>query len=344
MELKNIDFGNVFVSAGTLNFFGQGWPYHRVYKWLFKKGFDFSGATFISKTTTFSPRQGNMPIRRDCQPIVKVSGAKVYKATKEALRLRFLEMQSLFAPDCIKVDLLKGIAFNSVGLSGPGVINLLNRDIWQNMSVPFMVSFMSLGNVLKEKLNETKLFTELMMEALSEFKSPFGIQVNVLCPNTGHPTKGMIKDSLAILGVISKLGIPVDLKIGVSDAYEAGIDFIKEIERSGLCDCLTCSNAIPYGKMEDQINWKKICGNKSPLEDFGGGALSGKPLFPIVLNWLRKVRWAGVKMPIKVGGGILSSDNARVMFLNGANAIELGVVSILRPWRVKSIIDICKIK
>ena len=43
--LKGIDFGCVF-AAGTLNFFGNGWPYHKIYCALFD-GFDFTGATLI---------------------------------------------------------------------------------------------------------------------------------------------------------------------------------------------------------------------------------------------------------------------------------------------------------
>ena len=30
LKLKNINFGTIFVASGTLNFFGEGWPYHRL--------------------------------------------------------------------------------------------------------------------------------------------------------------------------------------------------------------------------------------------------------------------------------------------------------------------------
>ena len=42
--------------------------------------------------------------------------------------------------------------------------------------------------------------------------------------------------------------------------------------------------------------------------------------------------------PIIGGGGILSCDDADVILRAGANAISLGCVSMLRPWRVQSII------
>ena len=45
-----------------------------------------------------------------------------------------------------------------------------------------------------------------------------------------------------------------------------------------------------------------------------------------------------MKTPIVGGGGILSVRDAFDMLDAGANAIELGSVSILRPWRVAGII------
>ncbi len=315
LKLKNIDFGPVFVSSGTLNFFGEGWPYHRLYKRLFRKRFNFDGSTFISKTTTLLSRKGNMPLDNKLQP------------------------KEIF-PDCIRVDFRKGLVLNSVGLSGPGAVELLRSRKWQNRTEPFMISFMSLGETLEEKLKEAELFVKLLESYKYEFKAPFGVQINVSCPNTKHSTKGMINDSLAILEKFQPLNIPVDLKIGVADAIVAGIDFIKEIEASGLCDCLTCSNTIPWGRIPDQIDWKKLFGsNVSPLKHLGGGGLSGKPLKPIVLSWLKEVQEAGINMPIKAGGGILNSGDV-IDFMNaGASALEIGCVSILRPWRVQSIIQ-----
>jgi len=199
---------------------------------------------------------------------------------------------------------------------------------------------MSLGDTLEQKLKEAKNLVELLMKLKSDFRAPFGVQVNVSCPNTGHPTKKLINDSLSILEVFKPLSVPLDLKIGVVDALSAGIFFIKEIEDSGLCDCLTCSNTIPWGKLPEQINWQKIFGTDiSPLAHLGGGGLSGKELKPIVLNWLKNVRQAGISIPIKAGGGILDSRDALDYVDAGASALEIGSVAILRPWNVQDIIQ-----
>jgi dihydroorotate dehydrogenase (NAD+) catalytic subunit len=188
-------------------------------------------------------------------------------------------------------------------------------------------------------LDETKGFIDLLWR-LSNFKFRVGIQLNVSCPNTEHKTLMMIKEALGFLSCFQKIrktGVPIDLKIGVADA---SLDFIKEIEASGLADCITCSNTIKYGGMPEKINWEEFFGQKgSPLKKYGGGGLSGRPLLPIVIDWLKMVRDAGITMPIKGGGGILSLEDAKEVIGAGANAIEIGAVTILRPWRVESIIN-----
>ncbi len=315
LVLRGIDFGKICVSSGTLNFFGEGWPYHRLYKRLFKKGFDFAGSTFISKTTTLHPRDGNMPLENNLQP------------------------REIF-PDCIRVYFRMGIVLNSVGLSGPGAKALFEINKWQNRTEPFMISFMSLGETTEDKVEEAELFVDLLMSRRHEFKAPFGVQVNGSCPNTECSTDGMFNNSLAILKPFQRLEVPIDYKIGIVDAINAGVRSIKEIEYSSLCDCLTCSNTVPWGKLPGLIDWQELFGStESPLEHLGGGGLSGWPLQVIVLGWLKKVRKDRVSMPIKVGGGIMNTRDIMDFARAGASAFEIGSVSILRPWRVQKIIQ-----
>lgn len=315
LMMRGIDFGVVFAASGTLNFFGQGWQFHRLYKTLFSGRFNFDQTTFVAKTSTLFPRPGNMPLKNN------------------------LMSRSLF-PKCVKVCFVEGVVLNAVGLSGPGLYFLLRAEKWQKRRQPFEISLMSIGQTKVERLNESKLMVDLIEEHMPGFQSPFAVQVNVSCPNTGHPTAEMISESLKLLEVYQKPGVPIDLKIGVADALEAGVDYIKEIEASGLCDCITCSNTIPWGKLPYRINWTGLFGSgKSPLAHLGGGGLSGWPLQRIVLDWVRQVRDAGISLPIKAGGGILKSKDVADLYRAGANAIEIGSVAILRPWRVRNIIQ-----
>jgi dihydroorotate dehydrogenase len=106
-----------------------------------------------------------------------------------------------------------------------------------------------------------------------------------------------------------------------------------------VCDAIVCSNTIPWGQLPNQIDWERLFGtDTSPLASLGGGGLSGKPLLPIVEDWIRAARASGLRKPIVGGGGVLSSGDADRLIDAGASAIELGSVSILRPWRVAGII------
>lgn len=313
--LREIDFGTAFVSSGTLNFFGEGWRNHKILKMIFPRGFDCGEATFIAKTTTLYAREGNMSLRNDLQPMRLI-------------------------PDCIKINYSKGIMLNAVGLSGPGAEDLFYLREWQKRKDPFFISFMSLGETVEDQVREAEKFVAMLLFFLDEFQTDIGIQVNGSCPNTEHSTSDVFASSLAILEPFQKLGIPIDYKIGVADALTAGVTAIKEIERSGLCDCLTCSNTIPWGKLPELINWPDLFGSdESPLKKYGGGGLSGKPLKPIVESWLRKVRSARVTMPVKAGGGVLGPDDALDFLRAGADGVEIGAMSQLRPFRVRDTIE-----
>ncbi len=310
MKLRGIDFGSIFLASGTLNFFGQGWPYHRLFKLLFPGLFDFRGATFISKTTTLGPRLGNLSLGFDLEP-------------------------TEWFPRCIRVYPWSGMVLNSVGLSGPGANFLLRENRWQKLKEPFLISFMPTGAISRTRLEETKIFIDLLATHLPEFQAPIGLQLNLSCPNTGHNTTELVTEALLLLEIAARLGRPLDLKINAL----VKVELVKEIADSKLCDVITCSNTIPWGELTEEIDWVRLFGStQSPLVDFGGGGLSGRPLLPIVTDRIRRFRDAGIAIKLKAGGGILEKGDVLKMKQAGADAVEIGSVAILRPWRVGPII------
>ncbi len=309
MNIKNINFDNCFLASGVLNFFGDGWWYDAWYRALIP-GFKITEkTTFVTKTTTFNGQIGNMPLNKNFRPRELV-------------------------PKSIKVYPLKGIILNAVGLSGPGAKILFESNKWQQINQPFFISFMAIGDNLTQRIEETKKFTDMLIDYLPEFKTKIGLQINISCPNTKHGTKDLMNEALMILKLVAKSKLPIDLKVNALVSNEV----VKEIEMSKLCDILTLSNTIPYGI--DEINWKKILRQKqSPLKHLGGGGLSGRAIFPLVLDKIKSLRSTGIKMPIKGSGGIFSATDVDKMKTAGANAIEIGTVLILRPWRVKAIVN-----
>ncbi|MFA5184124.1 MAG: hypothetical protein WC456_01200 [Patescibacteria group bacterium] len=312
MILRNIYFSNCWVASGALSFFGEGYWHHDLLRRLVHEFKNVDNCTFVAKTVTLDSRQGNMPLDKHFQP-------------------RELK------PKCIKIKPFKGIVLNSVGLSNPGTIAILKTGHWQGITQPFFISFMAIGYNLIGRLDETKRFVELLAANLSEFRAPIGLQINISCPNIQHNTQELVNEAIKMLQIASELNIPLDLKANIFLPDRLA----QEIDASGLCDILTLSNTIPYGTENLGLDWKRLFGETSPLKKYGygNGGLSGKPVLPLVLKKIEELRMAGVTMPIKGSGGILKSADVYAMKKAGANAIEIGSVLMLRPWRVKEIVD-----
>lgn len=306
--LKGVNFGKCFISAGTLNFFGEGWRMpHKFYELL--PGFNFTGTTFISKTTTIDAREGNMRLKEDLQP------------------------KELF-PRCIKAYPSKKIMLNAVGLSGPGAEHLFRLGKWQAKKEPFFISFMAVNGTKEERWNEMRRFICLTKNHLPYFNAKIGLEINFSCPNAGHDTEKLINEAADLLTIARELNLPLIAKVN------ALINplLIKNLVLRGLCDAISVSNTIPYGQLPDDIDWEDLFGKESPLKKYGGGGLSGQPLLPITASWITKARHAGIAIPIIGGGGILSEEDVDLIKAAGANAMSISSVAILRPWKVADII------
>lgn len=310
MELRGIKFQPVFDASGARNFDGSGWWYHQYLHYL---GLDFTGSTFVAKTTTYDPRPGNMQLQNDgITPLQKF-------------------------PDCVKINFLKGAALNAVGLSGPGAAALLNKNIWQQWPEPFFVSFMAVRPTKSERLDETKKFIELLASHQNKFTSKFGLQLNLSCPNVGSIAHDdFLKETEELLRIANQLNIPLIPKLSITTPTVIATS----IAQLTTCDALCVSNTLPWGSFPDKVNWKNIFGtSESPLKKYGGGGLSGAPLLPLVESWIKDATstWK-IKKPIQAGGGILKASDVDRMKNAGASSIFVGSVAFLRPWNIRSII------
>ncbi len=307
MHLRGIDFGHVLDASGARGFFGEGYPHHR---WLGPIGLDFTGSTFVAKTTTLYPRTGNMPLRGDLSP-------------RELL------------PKCIVVKPWKGIALNAVGLSGPGAKTLLDDGRWQRRTEPFFLSFMSVEESPADRSDELKAFVRLLEPRLKEFRAPVALQINVSCQNTGLHFTNLVQEIHNALEIASALRIALVPKISVATPPEDAV----AAARHPACAALCITNTVLFGTMSDRIDWKKLFGSEtSPLAKYGGGGLSGAPLLGLVFEWLLHARSAGLTIPVNAGGGILSPVDAGLLLAAGADSIFLGSITMLRPWRMQSVI------
>ena len=314
MKLRGIDFGNILGGSGVQGFFGEGYWFHKLWRPF---GLNFEGMTFVSKTATVIPREGNMPLNRDWTP------------------------KSIF-PACIKVRPLEGVMLNSIGLSNPGLKALLDSRKWQKRKSPFLISITSIANNRDERMREFTVMAGMIETRRSSlvrengFSAPIGLQINLSCPNSGENAKVLMDEWARILEAINELipGAPLMPKFSIASAP---IKAILELNSHPACDAICVSNSLPFGW--EGIDWKKVWGtNTSPFAKLGGGGLSGKALRPLVCEWIARVRDAGFTKPINGGGGILSSKDVDRYRDAGASSVFIGSVAVLRPWRARAII------
>ena len=292
-------FGKVYISSGALGIDGKGYWYDKILNLI--PGHNFKSATFIAKTVTWDKRDGNLPLKDNLQPKDKF-------------------------PKCVKFYPFEGSMMNAVGVSSPGLKNLLDRRIWSNIEDLFLISIIPVKNTPEERIEEIDFMARMISLCWSEFKNIVGIQLNISCPNTGIDIGDYIKEVQEYINILYEHAFPIDLKINMLISPEF-------IDRLYNYNIVTCSNTIPYRSIPE-IDWDKYSG----LESMGGGGLSGPILLPYVIDWIKRFREINKTIPIKACGGIFHKDDVDKVVEAGADAIEIGTVKLFRPWRIKSII------
>ena len=314
MELRGIEFGHVFGASGVQGFFGEGYQHHSLLHMV--PGFSFDGMTFVAKTTTLEPRAGNMPLARDGYS------------------------QGSMFPDCIVVKFWKGAMLNAVGLSGPGARSLFACGRWQERTEPFMLSFMSVEETAEQRIRELELFVAILNHHIKHgrLRVPVALQMNFSCPNVGLDPSELVDEVELALSIASRLEIPLVPKFNLMIDPKVAA----RISYNSACDAICCSNTVPFGELGHEISWVSLFNTSdpdlSPLAEYGGGGLSGAPIFGSLVRWVADARKAHLNKPIMAGGGIMSAEDVLVLKNVGASSVFIGSVVNLRPWRVQSII------
>lgn len=314
MHLNGIDFGRAWCCSGARSFFGEGYPFHR---WLGPLAPDFRGSTLVAKTTTLEVRPGNMPLGADLMPVER-------------------------RPACIRINFRRAAVLNAVGLSGPGLAALLADGRWQDRGEPFLLSFMAGGDDQERRLGEAAAFGEYLAVSRPSFRAPFALEVNLSCPNVIHP-EYPVAESVALLSALAEYLPCVPLIPKFSVLSSPGD--VARLGETPYCSAACVSNTIPWGAMPHRIDWRGLFGGgppparESPLAHLGGGGLSGAPLTGLVREWVAEFRRISDK-PLVAGGGVMRPADATALLDLGADAVEVGSVAIVRPWRVGRIIRV----
>lgn len=321
VKIGGVNFNPAFAASGAMGNFGENYFHHKILSAL--DLLDKSGTTFVSKTATFYSRDGNMPYYDDPE--------KFY-GTKELI------------PKCIQVDLKTGNTLNAVALSNPGLEEFLKTGLWQQKENPFWISIMSVAETVETRKYEMLSMIELINDYKYNFRTDFGLQINLSCPNTNHDPCALISEADEMVRIAGKLNVPIMAKFSIASAP---IDALLELENNPSLDAICVSNTIPYGwqpgllyknMSNASLDWENIFGINSPLEKIGGGGLSGPVIKPFVLHYIKELRKAGFKKHINGGGGISCADDVNLYKKAGADSIFYGSVANTRPWRVEEII------
>jgi dihydroorotate dehydrogenase len=315
IKIGNLCFPKVICAPGTFGFFGEGYPFHKYLKYI--PGFS-QNVVFAAKTVTAHSREGNMPMKKDnITPL------------------------SLF-PKCVYVDFFKGHVINAVGLTNKGIDWTMQKNNWQKRDDNYFISFMSVVPDLEDKITELRYFCN----AISTLNNNFAVQINFACPNTGQDPVKFLQMVIPMLEEARKL---LDVPIVANFNPFVPIQLLQDIQEKKLADAFWIANTIPYGTQskqehhfyEEPIDWS-IFGTQSPLIKRGleqPGGLSSHLVLPFVIKTIRAAKDNGITIPIIAGNGIQCEKSAKDL-LKYSDAIAIGTVFMLRPWRIKSILKL----
>ncbi len=322
MIVEGVEFGHIAGGSGVEGFFGRGdeYPHHRLLKPLGL--LSFREMTFVAKTATLEPNIGNLHVD-------PTDGVTVRDWQQECIHV---------SPTSWWNDVM----LNKVGLTNPGLKALLERQLWQKRTKPFMISFMSIKPTVEERIRELREAVEMLKFYLGSFQAPVLFQENFSCPNVGVDHNEELVDEIRCsYDIIGRLGIPSFAKV---DALTSVYDIV-EFSRHRALHGIVSSNAIKFGTVIPDMDWEKLFGFKtSPLEKVGkagsgGGGASGAVLFPLVERQIARLRAIGFTKCIQAGGGVRTIEHARRLKIAGADSVFIASAAILTPWSVQTLIN-----
>lgn len=257
-----------------------------------------------------------------------VQEAKVVSLTKSSTIFKNIGNFSLYNPrtwTCIQKIGQNGL-LNAYGLTNNGIfVNaplIASAQYRGFMIVPNFYPQFVKGQ--DEAIADTTLACQVYQYFLEEFST---LELNFSCPNSKEKIQENMTDGVACAKAIKQAFPKICLIAKIS--YVHPFEFAQELERIGV-DIIHAINAIPYDLIYSN--------NVSPLEKIGGGGVSGGPAKIMALEYNRSLRKT-LRVPMIMGCGIMTIDDAQAYFDAGANSISLCTVCRLNPREAKRIIE-----
>lgn len=205
---------------------------------------------------------------------------------------------------------------NAVGLQGPGVEQWISHDLPALEAAGATV----VASIWGRSVDDYARAAEMLMPVASRIAA---LEVNLSCPNLegrGGIIAHDVEVSSAVIAACRVAGLPMWAKL--SPNTDRIVDVAIAVVAAGA-DALTLINTV-VGMAIDVETARPVLGN-------GGGGVSGRAIHAVALRAVHDVRKELRDVPIVGVGGISTGVEAIAMMQAGANAVQVGTASFLRP-------------
>jgi len=205
---------------------------------------------------------------------------------------------------------------NAVGLQGPGVEQWISHDLPALEAAGATV----VASIWGRSVDDYARAAEMLIPVASRITA---LEVNLSCPNLegrGGIIAHDVEVSSAVIAACRVAGLPMWAKL--SPNTDRIVDVASAVVAAGA-DALTLINTV-VGMAIDVETARPVLGN-------GGGGVSGRAIHAVALRAVHDVRKELRDVPIVGVGGISTGVEAIAMMQAGANAVQVGTASFLRP-------------
>jgi dihydroorotate dehydrogenase len=215
---------------------------------------------------------------------------------------------------------------NAYGLTNEGV-EACAPDIRRACDLGLRV----IPNLYPEFIKGTDTAIQETLAAVEIYRQRLGphfraLELNFSCPNSAEAIAENVTQGLQCTREVRQHypDLFLIVKLSLCHPYE----FAQELARVGA-DALHGVNTIPFNMV--------FPFERSPLEEVGGGGVSGGPAFPLALKYNQELRQK-VKLFLIMGCGVTSRDDVKRYFDLGADAVSLCTLALRNPREAARIV------
>jgi dihydroorotate dehydrogenase len=215
---------------------------------------------------------------------------------------------------------------NAYGLTNDGV-QVCAPDIRRAWDLGLRV----IPNLYPEFIKGTDTAIQETLEAVKVYRQHLGprflaLELNFSCPNSAEAIAENVTQGLRCTREVRQQHPDLFLivKLSLCHPYE----FAQELARAGA-NALHGVNTIPFNMV--------FPFERSPLEEVGGGGVSGGPAFPLALKYNEELR-KKVGLFLIMGCGVTSRDDVRRYVDLGADAVSLCTLALRNPREAAGIV------